>query len=89
MRSFGKISKEKDDIGRAEENLEELQVKYEDMEADFDEQVNELTEKLSVENLELEELSVTPRKSDIDIEDFSIRWLPRRIDASSIAEPVW
>ncbi len=89
MRSFGKISKEKDDIGRAEENLEELQVKYEDMEADFDEQVNELTEKLSVENLELEELSVTPRKSDIDIEDFSICWLPWRIDSSGIAEPAW
>ena len=89
MRSFGRASKEKDDIGRAEENLEELQTKYEDMEADFDEQVEELNEKLSVENLEFEELVVTPRKSDIDIEDFSICWLPWRIDASGIAEPAW
>ena len=89
MRSFGRASKEKDDIGRAEENLEELQTKYEDMEADFDEQVEELSEKLSVENLEFEELVVTPRKSDIDIEDFSICWLPWRIDASGIAEPAW
>ena len=89
MRSFGRASKEKDDIGRAEENLEELQTKYEDMEADFDEQVEELNEKLSVENLEFEELVVTPRKSDIDIEDFSICWLPWRIDSSGIAEPAW
>ena len=89
MRSFGRASKEKDDIGRAEENLEELQTKYEDMEADFDEQVEELNEKLSVENLEFEELVVTPRKSDIDIEDFSICWCPWRIDASGIAEPAW
>ena len=50
-----------------------------------------LTEKLSIENLELEELVVTPRKSDIDIgiEDFSICWRPWRIDASGIAEPAW
>lgn len=89
MRSFGRASKEKDDIGRAEENLDELQVKYEDLEADFDEQVNELTEKLSVENLDLEELAVTPRKSDIDIEEFSVCWLPWRIDSSGIAEPAW
>ena len=89
MRSFGKASKEKDDIGRAEENLEELQVKFEDLESDFDEQVSELTEKLSVENLELEELAVTPRKSDIDIEAFSVCWLPWRIDSSGIAEPAW
>ncbi len=89
MRSFGRASKEKDDIGRAEENLEELQVKYEDLEAEFDEQINELTEKLSVENLDLEELAVTPRKSDIDIEDFSVCWLPWRIDSSGVEEPAW
>ena len=48
-----------------------------------------LTEKLSIENLELEEWRVAPRKSDIDIEDFSICWLPWRIDSSGIAELAW
>ena len=89
MRSFGRASKEKDDIGRAEENLEELQVKYEDLEAEFDEQKDKTVEKFDIENLELEELTVTPRKSDIDIEDFSVCWLPWRIDSSGIADPAW
>jgi len=49
----------------------------------------ELNEKLSVENLELEELVVSPRRSDIDIDDFSICWLSWRIDASGISGPAW
>ncbi len=89
MRSFGRSSKQKSDIGRAQENLEELHIKYEDLEAEFNEAVERLEEKLSVENLEFEELTLAPRKSDLSVEQFAVVWLPWEVDESGIAEPVY
>ena len=89
MRSMGRQSKEKADIARAKDNLEDLQVEFEDMEHAFNDEVDELTEKLSIENLEFDDLQVTPRKSDISIEEFAVCWLPWRVDSSGIAEPIY
>ena len=89
MRSFSRASKEKDDVGRAKDNLEELQEEFEDLEVEFNEAVDELEDKLSVDNLEFTDLRVTPRKSDISVEDFGVVWLPWRVDSSGIAEQVY
>jgi hypothetical protein len=89
VRSFGRSSKEKDDIGRAKDNLEELQIKFEDLEREFNEEVEELGDKLDVDNLEFEDLKVTPRKSDISVEEFGVCWLPWRVDSNGIAEPIY
>ena len=89
MRSFGRSSKEKGDISRAQENLEELHIKFEDLETEFNDEVAKLEEKLSVDNLEFEELTLPPRKSDLSVEQFVVVWLPWEVDESGIAEPVY
>ena len=89
MRSYGRSSKEKSDIGRAEEALEELQIKYEDLETEFNDDMEKLQEKLSVDNLEFEELTLPPRKSDLSVEQFAVVWLPWEVDESGIAEPIY
>ena len=89
MSKFGRASKEKSDIQRAEDGLEELQIKFEDLEAQFNEEVTELENKLEVSNLEYTELKATPRKSDISVEDFGLCWLPWRVDSEGIAEPIY
>ena len=89
IRSFGRASKEKADIARAEESLEDAQIRFEDLEAEFNEDVSALEDKLDVENLEFEELSLAPRKSDILIEDFCVCWVPWKVDSSGIAEPAY
>lgn len=89
MRSYGRAGKQKDDIGRAEEALEELHLKFQDLEREFNDEVKNIEDKLSIDNLEFEELEVTPRKSDISVEQFSICWLPWRVDADGIAEPIY
>ncbi len=89
MRSFGRASREKSDIGRAEEKLEVLQEQKETLEQEFQEEVEAIESKLQVESLELEELSVKPRKSDISVEHIGILWLPFRVDSSGIAEAVY
>jgi hypothetical protein len=89
MRSFGRSSKEKDDIGRAKDNLEELHIKFENLEAEFKDEVERAEDKLSIENLEFEELTLAPRKGDLSVEQFAVVWLPWEVDESGIAEPVY
>ena len=89
MRTFGRSSKEKSDISRAQENLEELHIKYENLEAEFNEEIEKLEEKMSVDNLEFEELNLPPRKSDLSVEQFAVVWLPWEVDQDGIAEPIY
>ena len=89
MRSFGRASKEKGDIARAEESLEVLQEQFEELENEFKEEVDMLEEKFDAEELELEELEIRPKKTDISIEKFGILWTPWRVDEDGIAEAVY
>jgi len=89
MRAFGRSGKEKSDIDRAKDSLEDVMVKYEELEEQFERDVDELTEKLAVDNMEFEELSIPPRKSDISIEEFGVCWLPFVVDSSGIADPAY
>lgn len=76
IRSMGKTSKEKADIERAKEDLEELMAKLEEMEKAFQEDLEEIKTRYDVDNLEIEELPLSPRKSDISVEKFAIVWIP-------------
>ena len=89
MRAFGRSGKEKSDIERAKDSLEDVMVKYEELEEQFEQDVDDLSEKLSVDNMEFEELSLPPRKSDISIEDFGVCWMPFVVDSSGIADPAY
>jgi hypothetical protein len=89
VRSFGRASKEKDDIARAQEELQEKEIAFEELEQELSDQIDELTYSHSLDAMEFEELEVTPRKSDISVERFCVCWLPWRVDANGIAEPAW
>ena len=89
MRAMGRSSKEKSDIERAKDSLEDVMQKYEELEDQFNQDVDEVGDKLSVDNLDFEELSIPPRKSDISIEEFGVCWLPFVVDSSGIAEPAY
>jgi len=89
MRAAGRVSKEKADIGRAEEDLEAAVRKYEDLEAEFTEDMEDLEEKLTVDEMDFEELRVPPRKSDISIEQFGVCWMPFVVDESGDEEPAY
>ncbi len=89
VKAMGRTQREKGDIGRAEESLEDLQVDWEELEADFKKDVEVVEDKLHVDDLELEELVIRPRKGDLDVDDFTVVWLPWRVDSSGISEPVF
>ena len=88
-RSLGRAASERSDIGRAEESVDELQKDQQELEKKFNLDVEATQDKLRVDKLELEELSVPPRKSDISVTGLSVVWLPFRVDSNGIAEPAY
>lgn len=89
VRSYSRSSKEKSDIRRAESELKELESEIEALNQEFKEDVNRLSNKLSVENLEYTEHQLAPRKSDISIEKYAIHWLPFRADSDGVLEKLF
>jgi hypothetical protein len=89
MRSLGRAVSERSDIGRAEENVADLQAESKALEEKFNQDVEATRDKLRVDKLELESLSVPPRKSEIAINGLKVIWLPFRVDARGIVEPAW
>ena len=85
-RSASRAAQQRGDIGRAEEKLDDLKEKLTDLEAKFASDVDQLEDAYRPDSLELDELSVSPRKSDIQVENVALVWLPWRIDAAGVAE---
>ncbi|QGQ23386.1 hypothetical protein F1728_12185 [Gimesia benthica] len=89
-RSVGRAAKEYDDIERAQEALKVQQQKYEELEAEFQQELDELEAPIRPEDLEIEEYLVRPRKSDLMINEVAFTWLPWSVDeATGISEPLY
>ena len=67
--------KERGDISRAQEALEEIHEEIELLAEELEEKIDELGEKFDVDNVEIKDASMKPKKSDIDVEELSIVWV--------------
>lgn len=76
MRSTSRAAQQRGDIGRADEDVKALHKELADLEREFENAVEELTDSLSMDELELETREITPRKSDIQASDVVLVWLP-------------
>jgi len=77
-RAFNKGSrafKERGDIGRAEEALAEVHEELELLAEELEEKIDELSLKYDVENVEIQDASMKPKKSDIDVEELALVWV--------------
>lgn len=88
-RSAGRASQQKSDIARAEEKVSVLEADAKALEVESAEAIQELQEKFQVDALELENLSVTPRKGDMEIEQVALAWLPWAVTADGDSEPLF
>jgi len=80
IRSAGKISRESDDIRHAEETLEAVIEKRNDLDAEVESEVQMIQDKFDPDLLELKEQELRPRKSDISVKQLVLVWLPYTID---------
>jgi len=70
----GKILKERGEMSRAQERVAAIEEDLEMLADEFDEKIDTLSEKYNVENCEITEFKIKPRKTDIDVESCAIVW---------------
>ena len=81
MRSFGRVSKERRDMVRAQEKLADLQEDFEALEQQVAAELEQVKKEWNVDDLVLEDLSVKCRKGELQVEHLGLVWLPYRVDA--------
>ena len=81
-RGMSRASKQADDVSRAREDVETYAEKLEALEAELEDEVREIEDHFDVDELELDELLLKPRKSDIDIRHVALAWVPFGRDAA-------
>jgi hypothetical protein len=86
-RGASRAGREKLDIERAQEKVEALQQKLDELEAQFEDDAEALREPIDPDEVEIEEVRVAPRKADLDVEQLVLAWLPWRVDRDGFAEP--
>lgn len=89
MRSASRIASEKSDVTRAEQNAEALEEQLEALEEDFTRDSEALRAALDPDALELTEISIRPRKSDLSVDQVALVWTPWIVNNVGIAEPAF
>lgn len=75
-RSAGRLSKESGDIDRAAESREVIQQRLTEMQNDLESEVSRLRSELDPATVAVEQTSVKPRKTDIDVRTVALLWVP-------------
>ena len=89
MRGAGRAMRQRGDIGRAKESAERLRERLAELEGEFEEELAEFESSLAPEDVEISEVRIAPRKSDLEVERLVWVWAPWRIDANGVATPAF
>jgi len=76
-RGFGRTLQERQDVTRAEENLDVLQKQLTDLNAEVETEVASLEARLDPTTEELEVLGLKPRRKDVEVLLLTLAWAPR------------
>lgn len=69
-----RILKERGEMSRAEERMAQIEEDIEALGYELEDKIDDLGEKYSVENCEIERFKIKPRKTDIDVEICALVW---------------
>lgn len=75
MRGMGRASKHRDDIGRASAALEVLETDLEALEQEMGTELHAVRESLDPAVMDIEEIEISPRKSDIGVKRVALAWV--------------
>ena len=88
-RGMSRSMKEKQDVERAGDTVEALQARLADLEAAFKAELDGLETDASAQTEVLETVSVTPRKTNIEVQLLALGWTPHWRDAQGTLTPAW
>ncbi len=89
IKSAGRVMKESQDVGHAEENVAVLQQQLADLEAQFKAESDALAAATDPLNEKLETISIKPTKSNIAVKLVALAWTPQWRDAKGMMTPAW
>ncbi len=89
MRGATKAAQERSDVQRAEEAMRQLQLDLDDMNQEIKIALDEVARKYDMANIELEEVTVPPRKADLKTQPIVLLWTPWQINSQGIATPLF
>ncbi|UCD25121.1 MAG: DUF87 domain-containing protein [Gemmatimonadota bacterium] len=88
-RGIGRTAREKSDIARAKRDLDALHQKLLDLQSEFEQEINLLGEQMDPALFEITTTTVRPRKTDINVGNFCLAWLPHWLSEDGLAEPAY
>ena len=88
-RGVGYATQQSEDVRRAEAALSTLEAERRQLEADLDRDLNRLHEKYDTDQIELEPTEIPPRKSDLNVGEPLLLWLPWQIDSDGRQLPLY
>ena len=88
-RSAGRMQRESGDVARAEEGLDVLRARLDELEATVEQEVDALARSLDPAQLALRRVPVAPRKGDIAVGSVVLAWVPWRAGADGLPAPAW
>ena len=84
-RSVGRIFKEGEDVGRAEENVEAVKSEIAELQAQLEAEVAALQERFDPQAEPLETVALKPKKTDVEVKLVTLAWAPY----GAGGEPAW
>jgi hypothetical protein len=84
MRSAGRALGQAGDVGRAEETVEAVQQQLQELESQFQAEVNAATTSADPANETLETVELRPTRTNINVRLIALVWLPFTQDAMGI-----
>lgn len=73
-----RILKERGDVSRQEERIDKIQEDIEELEEELEDKVDELADKFDLDEIRIDEFSIKPRKTDIQVDNIAVVWKPFR-----------
>lgn len=74
-RAATRVSRQRADIGRAEETVEAIGERLNDLETQVQAEVEKIRQSLDPDTLVLEQVEVKPRKADVNVKQVSLVWM--------------
>lgn len=89
IKSAGRVMKESQDVGHADENVAALQQQLAALEAQFKAESEAFAAATDPLNEKLETISIKPTKSNIAVKLVALAWTPQWRDAKGTVTPAW
>ncbi|WP_299872453.1 ATP-binding protein [uncultured Cocleimonas sp.] len=73
-RAGSRVLKERGDVGRAKEKVANVEEDLRDLEEELEDKIDDLAEEYSIDEVEIEDYSIKPRKTDVQINEIAVVW---------------